>query len=232
MAAPKRLPQQRQTGYLEPMRYAPPLCRTLTLALLLVLLPGSAWAEFYKYLDRSGRVVLSDRPPAAGERLLWRSRNDPRYADYSRIDLSSMERNRRRYAPLIDRVARDNGLPPELLHALVRAESAYDPRALSKKGARGLMQLMPATARRYGVADSWDPEQNLRGGARYLSDLLQMFDRDLELAVAAYNAGENAVKRFGNRIPPYDETRDYVRKVVAFYQQATPRVVSAYPTAR
>ncbi|MCB1903858.1 MAG: lytic transglycosylase domain-containing protein, partial [Gammaproteobacteria bacterium] len=89
---------------------------------------------------------------------------------------------------------------------------------LSKKGARGLMQLMPGTADRYGVNDSWDPEQNLDGGARYLRDLLDMFDQDLKLAVAAYNAGENAVKKYGNKIPPYPETVQYVRKVVTFYQ--------------
>ena len=82
------------------------------------------------------------------------------------------------------------------------------------------------------VKDSWDAEQNLRGGASYLKDLLQMFDQDLELAVAAYNAGENAVKRYGRKIPPYDETRNYVRKVVKFYNQGTPRVVSSYPTIR
>ena len=119
---------------------------------------------------------------------------------------------------MIEKVAQRTNLKPELLHAVVRAESAYDPKALSKKGARGLMQLMPATADRYGVNDSWDPEQNLDGGARYLRDLLDMFDQNLKLAVAAYNAGENAVKKYGNTIPPYPETRQYVRKVVTFYQ--------------
>jgi soluble lytic murein transglycosylase-like protein len=81
------------------------------------------------------------------------------------------------------------------------------------------MQLMPETARRYGVGDSYNPEQNISGGARYLRDLLAMFDNDLKLALAAYNAGENAVKRYGNRIPPFPETRNYVDKVLTFYRQ-------------
>ncbi len=204
----------------------------LAAATLLFSLPAAA--EIYKYRDSAGNIHYTDRPQKrnSGFRLLWRSGDDPRFATYSRIDLKSWEYNRRRLTGLIAEVARDTGVPAELLHAVVRAESAYDPKALSKKGARGLMQLMPATARRYGVEDSWDAEQNLRGGASYLKDLLRMFDQDLELAVAAYNAGENAVKRYGNRIPPYDETRNYVRKVVKFYNQGTPRVAGRYPTIR
>lgn len=187
--------------------------------LLLTVMPVTA--EFYKYVDSDGNIHLTDQPRkrAEGFDLLWRSGNDPRYADsFSRINLKSFKQNRARYSSMIAKVAKRANLSPELLHAVVRAESAYDPKALSKKGARGLMQLMPATADRYGVSDSWDPEQNLDGGARYLRDLLDMFDQDLKLAVAAYNAGENAVKRYGNKIPPYPETRQYVRKVVAFYQ--------------
>jgi soluble lytic murein transglycosylase-like protein len=186
--------------------------------LLLITLPASA--ELYKYIDRDGNIHFTDRPQkrAAGFDLLWRSGNDPRYASYSRINLKALNRNKMRFSNMIAKVAKRTNLKPALLHAVVRAESAYDPQALSKKGARGLMQLMPDTADRYDVGDSWDPEQNLDGGARYLRDLLDMFDQDLRLAVAAYNAGENAVKKYGNKIPPYPETRQYVRKVVAFYQ--------------
>ena len=206
-----------------------------TLSALAVLLLSAAplGAEIYKYRDAAGNLHFTDQPlkKSAGFDLLWRSGNDPRFASYSRIDTAAMARNRARYSRLIDRVARHNGIPSGLLHAMVRAESAYDPRALSKMGAQGLMQLMPATARRYGVGNSWDPEQNLNGGARYLRDLLEMFEQNLELAVAAYNAGENAVKKYGNQIPPYSETRNYVRKVVAFYRQGGG-LVQAYPTAR
>ena len=108
-------------------------------------------------------------------------------------------------------------LRPALIHAVVRAESAYRSDALSSKGAMGLMQLMPATAKRYGVNDRSDPAQNLRGGSEYLRDLLVMFENDLQLALAAYNAGENAVIRYGRQIPPYPETQNYVRKVIGFY---------------
>ncbi|MCB1753631.1 MAG: lytic transglycosylase domain-containing protein [Gammaproteobacteria bacterium] len=178
-------------------------------------------AEIYKYMDREGNVYLTDRPMkrSQGFDLLWRSGNDPFYSsNYSRINLKALDLNKARYSDMIEKVARRSNLNPELLHAVVRAESAYDPNALSKKGARGLMQLMPDTADRYGVGNSWDPEQNLDGGARYLRDLLDMFDQDLKLAIAAYNAGENAVRKYGNKIPPYPETRQYVRKVVTFYR--------------
>jgi len=193
--------------------------RLAAVTLLLMALPVSA--EIYKYMDREGNVYLTDRPMkrSQGFDLLWRSGNDPFYSsNYSRINLKALDLNKARYSDMIEKVARRSNLNPELLHAVVRAESAYDPNALSKKGARGLMQLMPDTADRYGVGNSWDPEQNLDGGARYLRDLLDMFDQDLKLAIAAYNAGENAVRKYGNKIPPYPETRQYVRKVVTFYR--------------
>lgn len=175
-------------------------------------------AEVYKYRDRSGGLLFTDRPiRQAGYTLLWRSgAGDSGSA--SSASLQQMKRNRARYSPLIQTVAQQHRLRPELLHAVVRAESAYDPQALSRKGAQGLMQLMPETARRYGAHDSWDPQANLNAGARYLRELLTMFNYNLKLALAAYNAGENAVKRYGNRIPPYPETRDYVRKVLAYYR--------------
>jgi soluble lytic murein transglycosylase-like protein len=118
---------------------------------------------------------------------------------------------------LIRKVAKKAKLSPELLHAVIQAESSYNPKAKSSAGAVGLMQLMPGTASRYGVTNIWDPSQNLEGGARYLRDLLDMFKNNLRLALAAYNAGENAVKKYGNRIPPYPETQKYVRKVLDFY---------------
>lgn len=123
-----------------------------------------------------------------------------------------------RYAPLVSSAARSNGVDAALLHAVVAVESAYNPRARSRKGAIGLMQLMPATAARYGVFDLDDPMQNLRAGCLYLRDLLQLFHENIDLAVAAYNAGENAVVRHGNRIPPYPETLRYVPQVVGIYR--------------
>ena len=120
------------------------------------------------------------------------------------------------YDPLISLMARSHEVPPALVKAVIAAESAFDPNAVSRKGARGLMQLMPGTARSLGVADPLRPEENVDGGVRYLRGMLDRFD-DLKLAVAAYNAGPAAVDRYGG-IPPYPETRDYVKRVLAYYQ--------------
>jgi soluble lytic murein transglycosylase-like protein len=106
-----------------------------------------------------------------------------------------------------------------LLHAVISVESGYNARAVSKRGAAGLMQLMPETARRFGVADVFDPADNVRAGAQYLIALLKLFDNDLRLALAAYNAGEGAVIKYGRRIPPYRETAAYVPRVVGFYEK-------------
>lgn len=121
--------------------------------------------------------------------------------------------------PLIAEAGQGSGVEVGLLHAVVQVESGYNPRAVSRVGAAGLMQLMPATAKRFGVRDRFDPAQNLRGGAAYLAWLSQHFDGNLELVLAAYNAGEGAVRRHGNRIPPYAETQSYVRKVLALYER-------------
>ncbi len=128
----------------------------------------------------------------------------------------SMWVRRMRYQPLIEAAAYRHGVLPELLHAVIRTESAYKPNALSHAGACGLMQLMPATAERFRVTQIWDPAQNIEGGAAYLRFLLDLFDNNLRLALAGYNAGEGAVQRYGNQIPPYKETQNYVRKVLQF----------------
>lgn len=129
---------------------------------------------------------------------------------------ASLRERRAHFQALIDSAARQHRLSPELVHAVIRAESAYRPDALSPAGASGLMQLMPGTAKRFKVQDIWDPAQNIQGGTRYLRFLLDLFDSDLRLALAGYNAGENAVKRHGNSIPPFPETQEYVRRVLKF----------------
>ncbi|HCJ51350.1 MAG TPA: transglycosylase [Gallionella sp.] len=121
------------------------------------------------------------------------------------------------YASIVNEVAMEAGIDKALVHAVVAAESGYNPTAVSRTGAKGLMQLMPATAKRYAVKDVFDPAQNLRAGAHYLKDLLVQFDGKLELALAAYNAGEQTVLRYGRKIPPYRETQAYVPRVLALY---------------
>jgi soluble lytic murein transglycosylase-like protein len=116
---------------------------------------------------------------------------------------------------LIDAIALSEGVDPALVHAVISQESAYHPTAVSRAGAAGLMQLMPATAARFGLTpeERFDPERNVRAGIRYLRWLLARFDGDLELALAGYNAGEGAVLKYGRQIPPFEETQDYVRRV-------------------
>lgn len=127
-----------------------------------------------------------------------------------------------RYDALVATVAREFGLDAKLLHAMIRVESDYDANAISPKGATGLMQVIPATGARFGFDDLRDPHANLRAGATYLKWLLGEFGDDLTLALAAYNAGEGAVRKYRGRIPPYRETQDYVRQVLACYRSACP----------
>ena len=194
----------------------------LTMLGCAVLTSGTVLADVYKYRDSTGHIHLTDKP-MRGMKLLMRY-SLPTRQGYSKRRPSSgavmalMKKRRDILAPLIKKAADDNRLRPALVHAVVRAESAYRADAVSSKGAVGLMQLMPATAERFGVTNPRDPAQNLRGGTTYLRELLEMFDNDLQLALAAYNAGENAVMRYGNKIPPYPETQGYVRKVIRFYQ--------------
>lgn len=175
----------------------------------------SAWADVWKKVDEHGGLHYTDRPQGKGWKLILRTKRRPsaRGGTWKRL-----EANRARFGPIIERTAGKYGLDANLVHAVVRAESAYDAGAESNKGAVGLMQLMPATARRYGVGDRRDPVQNVSAGVRYLRDLLLQFS-NVTLALAAYNAGENAVVRHGNKIPPYPETEAYVKKVIRFYKE-------------
>ena len=127
--------------------------------------------------------------------------------------------NRPKFADIIEEKADKYKILPELVHAVIEAESAYDPNAVSHAGAVGLMQLMPKTAERFGVTDRTDPEQSIEGGTAYLRELLDYFDNDLTLAIAGYNAGEGAVMKYGRTIPPYKETQNYVPKVLRFLRR-------------
>jgi soluble lytic murein transglycosylase-like protein len=125
---------------------------------------------------------------------------------------------RKRFTAHVEKIARIYKLDPGLIDAVISVESAYDPVAVSSDGALGLMQLMPDTARRFDVSDPLDPVANIHGGARYLRWLMDRFDNDLDLVLAAYNAGEGALEEHGNRIPPYPETRTYVARVRTLYE--------------
>jgi len=186
------------------------------LASACVCLP--ACADIYSRTAADGSISLSNVPTDSHYAVLV-SAHEIAYTAGAPLagTIPPSRANKAQYEGMVERAARQSGLDSALLHAVISVESRYDARAVSRKGATGLMQLMPATARRYEVADPFDPEQNVQGGARYLRDLLRMFDSDMSLALAAYNAGENAVFRNGNRIPAYRETRDYVPKVLAYY---------------
>src|SRR4029450_9571505 len=173
--------------------------------------PSRADAQIYAWRDANGTLVLSDRAIDAPTDV-YTVAGAPRYVT-TRPTEDLVENDR--YEPLIQEHATRQSLRPELVRAVIQIESGFNPRALSPKGAMGLMQLMPATARSLGVNNPWDPGQNIRGGTDYLRRLLDQYDGNEELAPAAYNAGSGAVARYGGRIPPYRETRDYVRKVGA-----------------
>ena len=203
--------------------------RRLVPALVLVLAAAApaAQADVWKFVDRHGVVHLSDRPMGPGSELLVRGKKRIKNRGASRgARISYDAENEKRYTRLIDTVSREMSLDRNLVHAVVRVESAYDPYAVSRAGAVGLMQLMPATAKRYGVRDSRNPTQNVRAGVLHLRNLIQQFN-DVVLALAAYNAGENAVIQYGYKVPPYPETQNYVRKVLAFYRKYSGRYKSS-----
>lgn len=172
------------------------------LALSVVGLSRPAQAQIYSWKDTSGILVLSNRPQGGGTITA-------RAAAPLLMSLGS------RYEPLINEHSILQGIRPDLVRAVIQVESAFNPRAISPKGAMGLMQLMPATAARFGVIDPFNPAENIRAGSSYLKQLLDRYGHNEELALAAYNAGPLAVDQHGSQIPPYKETQDYVRRINA-----------------
>lgn len=203
------------------------ICRAIG-ATLLVFCSFTNQADIYKFVDSAGDSFYAGDPPLVqrGSERINRTRNSaysyPSYP-YSEFILDALGQPAARsvkFRAIIEREAMSAGLDPDLLHSVIDAESSYDPTAVSEKGALGLMQLMPATIQRFGVTDPYDPVQNIKGGAKYLSHLIRIFDSDVSLALAAYNAGEGRVLRYGKRLPPFDETRDYVSKVLRSYHSS------------
>jgi soluble lytic murein transglycosylase-like protein len=217
--------------------------RAIAALTLGVLVSAAARADIYVLVEKDGSVRFSNVPNDSRYRLYHReptahklndapeARNVRNPGDYRlrapwgrQIDQKVLANPRLAQKPFQEHVvaaAKQTNLDPALIHAVIVAESNYNPNAVSAKGAQGLMQLLPDTARRYGVMNREikQPEKNIKAGAQYLADLLQMFDGDVRLALAGYNAGENSVVRYGNRIPPYAETRAYVPRVLSTYDQ-------------
>jgi len=191
--------------------------KTLTTGMLgCLLLAGVAQADVFVSTDANGNFVLSNvhRPGRHYERVI----HEPAAAVVS-LDQQPQMIAAQPYAELVSAAATANQLPAALLHAVIKTESAYNPSAVSAKGAGGLMQLMPDTAREMGVTDVYDPKANIQGGARYLKRLMTLFDNDIALAVAAYNAGPQAVLSRGGVIPPFAETQRYVPSVLRQYRR-------------
>lgn len=175
---------------------------------------GSSFTEqLSKKIDESGNKRTQNAHPVSGGR-----QHQPPKLGRAKTITDGQAAKIARYAPIIESAARKYGVPVELICGVMLQESGGNARAVSSAGARGLMQLMPQTARRFGVTNSFDPVQNIHGGARYLRFLLDRFKGDLELAVAGYNAGEANVEKHGNKIPPFRETRAYVPNVLGYTQ--------------
>lgn len=176
-----------------------------------------ACAQIYGGVDTDGALVLSSFRSTASNAVIVGIPAAPRASPRAAAEPAALGRPQEQVRRMVEEVAARVQVDPRLLHAVIRVESNYNPGAVSPKGAGGLMQLMPGTAQRFGVKNRFDPLENIEGGARYLKWLLGQFNNDLELVVAAYNAGEQSVIRAGYRIPDYPETRNYVPRVLAHY---------------
>lgn len=162
-----------------------------------------AAAQIYSWHDGNGVLTLSDRPQSSGARAI----------SVPVVPRPLAGRSNSSFEPIIQQHARDQGVRVDLVRAVIQVESAFNPRAVSPKGAMGLMQLMPATAKELGVVDPFNPSENIRAGVTYLRRLLDRYEDNEQLALAAYNAGPGAVDRYGSKVPPYKETQNYVRKI-------------------
>lgn len=178
----------------------------------LMLLPAGAPAQVYKYVDENGLLHYTDRKPRSGQKFSI-IRVKCRGCDWHRkVDWHNVALHIDDFATEILDACERYAVDEWLVRAVIHAESSFVQRAVSNQGAQGLMQLMPETQRRFGVTAPFDPAQNIDAGVRYLRQLLDLYGQDFRMASAAYNAGENAVKRYGG-IPPYDETENFVERV-------------------
>jgi len=216
----------------------------LAMAAIALAWPLAAAADIYVLVEPNGSKRFSNQPDDPRYRLFLKEPTEYRLkpartlgnvrnpGDYRLRNPSARRPNPydnpllkgRPFQAHVQTAARRHEVDPALVHAVIAAESGYNPKAVSNKGAIGLMQIMPDTGRRFGakVTELYSPRQNIAVGVRYLAELIEMFDGDIELALASYNAGENAVIRYGRKVPPYPETRMYVPRVLRYYQSLTP----------
>jgi soluble lytic murein transglycosylase-like protein len=183
---------------------------------LVLLAVRPVYADIFAFTDERGVVHYTNVPVDTRYQMILGTLAAPTPL-HSHLDGALLHRTER-YAPIIELAARASSIEPALVTAVLVAESGGDPHALSSRGAAGLMQLMPETARRYGVRNVFDAEENIRGGAQYLRDLSARYANDLERVLAAYNAGPTLVDEYGGKIPPLRETLDYVPRVLGIYQ--------------
>ena len=175
-------------------------------------LPHASLADIYKYVDEEGVLHLTNVPTEINAQYVLVLREKPVYFMIGSNNIT-------KYDHIIDRAAEKYKVDSSLIKAVIKAESNFNHQAVSPVGARGLMQLMPATASYLQVADSFHPENNIEGGVRYLRYLLNLYHENLPLALSAYNAGEGAVSRYNNQIPPFRETQNYVHRVMSYFNR-------------
>lgn len=210
--------------------------RTFLIALLMFMGAGPLFAQFYSYRGPDGKMHITDRPikskgyklqkkyipPSLREAQKRLDREERRKQQLASKSKGSNKLNKKytlsakQINGLVDPIADAYGVDPDLVKAVIRVESSNNYKVMSNKGAQGLMQLIPETAERFGVKNAWDPRQNIKGGIKYLRFLLAYFEGNVDYALAAYNAGENAVDKYKG-IPPYKETRRYVQKIRKLY---------------
>jgi soluble lytic murein transglycosylase len=186
----------------------------------LILLAGTSYAGIYKWVDENGVIHFTNCPRDSRFKLHIREGRDDVGGEEQGSRFVSVK-DHDQFDSLIAEFSRKHNVDFALVKAMIRVESGFNPMAVSRKGAMGLMQLMPETAQRMNVVNVFNPRENIDGGVRYFSYLLSLFNNDLRLSLAAYNAGENIVSQLRS-IPPYRETIDYVRKVLTYYQSYRP----------
>lgn len=181
-----------------------------TVAVVWTAVVGRGWADIYSYTDEAGVIHFSNVP--ADMRYRFKLKEEDALKVFVRGDSSTG------FDSLIEYMSRKNNLDPALVKAIIRAESGFNPSAVSSRGACGLMQLMPETARDLGIVNVFDPNENIGGGTQHFRRLLDLFGEDIVLSLAAYNAGEFTVLRYG-AVPPYEETENYIEKVLDYYEE-------------